>query len=168
MIRLWAGEAVLERTGNIWDWHSEGRWTVITTNIGWRKDGACPMGAGVAKKAAELYPELPEWYGNRCKRYGAQTAVAPYDPGHLILFPTKPLNEVQPWLSWQNDADLALIERSAKQLVALVTILEKLKKLFGLVGLPMVGCGNGNLKPRDVLWTIRPLLDDRFILLTPK
>lgn len=157
---------MLERVGSLWTFHSEGRPVVVTTNIGWKKNGSNPMGAGVAKIAAEKYPELPGWYGRRCEKYGADTAVCYYEIGNLFLFPTKPLNESQPWMSWQNDSDTGLIKRSSIQLAKLVEVLSDEKGMFmPQVALPMVGCGNGNLSPRDVLPILRTFLDDRFVLL---
>lgn len=150
--------------GNLWDHHDRGRWVVVTTNIGWKNDGSNPMGAGVAKIAANRFPELPNKYGPRCKKYGANTAVWPFSPGKLILFPTKPLNENQPWLSWKNNSDYSLIKRSTKQLVKLVDMLRQRGKFLPVVVLPMVGCGNGNLEPKCVTRLLEKYLDDTFIL----
>jgi len=151
---------MIEKIGNIWDSHEHGWWIVITTNIGWRKSGDAVMGAGIAKAAAEKCPKLPGWYGDRCEKYGADTAVAIYKPGRFILFPTKPLNESQPWMSWKNDADLGLIMRSTIQLAKLIDIVN----LGTQVGLPLVGCENGNLRAKQVLPILRSYLDDRFVL----
>ena len=156
---------MIERVGDLWNYHSEGKWVVVTTNIGWKKNGSNPMGAGLARTAAEKYPELPGWYGHRCKKYGEDTAVCYFESGRLILFPTKPLNEEQPWLSWQQDADLALIKRSTIQLQKLGEILQDKGTVFGNIGVPLVGCLNGNLGPRQFLPILRHYLDDRFILL---
>lgn len=159
------GLLMKQESGDLWTWNHEGRWVVITTNIGWKKDGSNPMGAGVARAAAEKYPDLPAWYGNRCKKYGEKTAVAPYFKGRLFLFPTKPLDEEQPWLSWKNDSSLSLIRKSCQQLSMLVDILDERGYLLTRIGLPLPGCGNGGLTPRQVLPIITDLLDDRFVLL---
>lgn len=152
-----------EQTGNLWTFHQEKRWIVITTNIGFKKDGTNPMGAGVAKQAAEKYEDLPAWYGKKCKKYRADTAVQVYRPGKLFLFPTKPFDPSQPWMSWKQDSSLDLIRRSAKQLAAVV---EKLgDEIFGDIGIPLVGCQNGNLRRRDVMPILKEYLDDRFVLL---
>ena len=158
---------MIERIGSLWDHHADGRPVIITTNIGWKKDGSNPMGAGIARTAAGKYPELPEWYGRRCKKYGEDTAVCYFKPGKFFLFPTKPLHE-NPWLSWSNDSCLSLIRRSSIQLVKLVDILTDRGRFFGEIGLPLPGCGNGNLRPRSVLPIIRQYLDDRFVLFEPK
>ena len=152
-----------EITGDLWTFHQEGRWVVITTNIGWKKDGSNPMGAGVAKKAADLYEDLPLWYGKKCKKYTTNTAVQVYKPGRLFLFPTKALDENKPWMSWNQDSSLQLIRRSAKQLAAVVDVLGN--KIFGDIGIPLVGCQNGNLRRKDVLPILREHLNDRFVLI---
>jgi len=152
------------RTGNIWDHHAEGGWIVIATNIGWKSDGTNPMGAGIAKAAADKYPDLPAWYGKKCKKHKADTAVLPYKPGKLFLFPTKPLAD-QPWMSWQQDASLALIQQSVKQLVWWLEIFQRDgMKFIKPIGIPLVGCQNGNLKPKQVLPILNKYLDDHFVL----
>jgi hypothetical protein len=154
-----------QESGDLWTWNREGRWVVITTNIGWKKDGTNPMGAGVARAAVERYPDLALWYGKRCQKYRTKTAVAAYEEGKLFLFPTKPLDEERPWMSWQQDSSLELIERSCKQLIKLVDVLTKRGKFITRIGLPLPGCGNGNLTPRRVLPIVSNILDDRFVLL---
>lgn len=152
-----------ETYGNLWTFHQEGRWVVVTTNIGWKKDGTNPMGAGVAKHASDLYEDLPAWYGAKCRKFGADTAVQVYKPGKLLLFPTKPLDESQPWMSWKQDSSTDLIRRSAKQLAAVVELMGN--KIFGDIGIPLVGCQNGNLKRRDVMPILNRYLNDRFVLI---
>lgn len=75
----------------------------------------------------------------------------------LILFPTKPLNEKAPHLSWQGPADLWLIEGSLMELSELPE--------SGTIALPLVGCGAGGLQEKQVLPLLRHYLrDDRFML----
>ncbi len=74
-----------------------------------------------------------------------------------MLFPVKPLDALEPNMSWRQEANLTLIERSANQLAHLPG--------EDPVAVPLVGCGNGGLDPADV----RPILDlklkgDRFVL----
>jgi hypothetical protein len=155
---------MITRQGNIWDHHAEGGWIVITTNIGWKNDGTNPMGAGIAKTAADKYPELPLWYGKKCRKFEADTAVLPYKPGRLFLFPTKPLAE-QPWMSWKQDSSLELIRQSTQQLVLWLEILQKDGlKFIKPIGVPMVGCQNGNLKPKQVVPILEKYLTDKFVL----
>ncbi len=149
-------------SGNIWDFHSEKKWIVITTNIGWKKDGSNPMGAGIAKTAAYVAEDLPMWYGERCQKFGAKTAVCLYKSDRFILFPTKELNEDQPWMSWQAESSIDLIVRSTRQLAELVKISSKI--IAGDVYLPYVGCENGGRSKKEVLPILEAYLDDRFVL----
>lgn len=150
---------------NIWTHNSEGGWIVITTNIGWKIDGSNPMGAGIARAAAERFPELPLWYGKKCRRHGQETGVLPYHPAKFFLFPTKPLSD-QPWLSWKYDASLQLIMRSVRQLAAWIRFFESQNSApIKPVGVPLVGCNNGNLRQRDVLPILeKHLSGDKFLL----
>lgn len=133
--------------GNIWDLHST-HYIVIPTNIGWTKEGKNVMGAGLAKQAAQRFPELPKKYGNACK-LGEDAAFCIALKERLVLFPVKPLNKQQPWLSWKNKADLDLIEQSCI----------KLKDFIGRpFAMPLVGCGNGGLSQDQVL----PIIDKYF------
>lgn len=119
------------------------------------------MGAGVAYEARRRFPELPTWYGNLCATFREDTPVLPYPFRKLILFPTKPLNNECPWLSWKANSCPDLIERSLKQLRDLIPELPlwspgKLpRRLPRQVFMPLPGCGNGNLLPTDVY----PMID---------
>lgn len=144
--------------GNVWRISKAEDDIVIPTNIGWRTNGKNVMGRGLAKDASLYYPHLPEWYGGKCYEHGSDTPVLRYGP--LLLFPVKPLNTSQPYLSWQQPASLDLIARSLFQLAEIPP------RDTGLVFVPLVGCGNGQLDPADVAPMIEAALghDDRFIL----
>lgn len=153
---------MVEKVGNIWRF-ADDHWVVIPTNIGWKRDGTNPMGAGIAKTAADRFEQLPLWYGLRCQKHGERTAVTPFYAGRMFMFPTKPLNMEQPWLSWQGKADLKLIARSARQLQAVLPLVRK-KLPIGRVAIPLVGCGAGGLKPVQVIPLLRSVLSDDFVL----
>jgi hypothetical protein len=125
------------------------------------------MGAGIAGQASDMFPELPGWYGARCKKYGVDTAVCLYKPAMFILFPTKPLDLKKPWMSWSQNSDLDLIRRSAVQLQEVGKILAA-DGYTDEIALPMVGCHNGHLSRFDVLPILHSILDDRFVLVDPK
>jgi hypothetical protein len=155
---------MIERIGNIWTYHSEGGWIVIPTNVGWKRDGTNPMGAGLAKTASDRYPDIAAWYGKKCQNFRDKTAVLPYKAGRLFLFPTKKL-AAQPWMSWQQDSCPDLIRESTIQLVTWVEIFKsKGTPIIKPVGVPLVGCDNGNLHKKQVLPILRKYLDDRFVL----
>jgi hypothetical protein len=155
---------MVESDGNIWDAYEDGKWIVISTNIGWKKDGSNPMGAGISAAVSRICKELPLWYGKRCMKYKSNTAVCLYRKARLILFPTKPLNIDKPWMSWKSDSNLSLIRRSSIQLRKISEILSEREKYDGEIVLPMVGCHNGNLSFSDVKPILEEYLDDRFVL----
>lgn len=132
--------------GNLWAEHDAGRKVVVTTNIGWSRDGYNNMGAGMALQAARRWPVLPLWYGTVCQLLREATPVVEHAELGLIFFPVKPLlDPSNPERSWDQIADHALIMRSLRQL-ALVE---------GDVSMGFPGCGNGSLLPSTVL----PLLE---------
>jgi hypothetical protein len=144
--------------GNIWKLSRALDWVVIPTSISWRRDGTAVLGRGLAKQAAERWPNLPIDYGEQCMRHGAATPVLAHrprglNPRNLILFPVKPLNAAQPQLSWQQPADLELIQRSLKQLQAMIPELSG-----GCIYISDVGCGNGQLP----LAVVRPHIEQAF------
>lgn len=135
-----------EITGDLWDFHAQGHYICITTNGTVRRDGACVMGRGIAKQAAQKFPDMPVRIGNSIKSIGNHVRV--FELCKLISFPVKH--------HWAEVADLRLIEQSAKELADKFT--------FGntSVYLPRPGCGNGHLQWADVRTVIAPILDDRF------
>ncbi len=115
------------------------------------------MGAGVAKQAAMLYPNLAGWYGEYCREMAktGKTGLKLFKEGRLIMFPVKPLNKACPYVSWKYTADVTLIEVSLGQL----------SRFDDPVALPLVGCGNGKLSPGEVLPLIwKYLFADNFVL----
>lgn len=149
--------------GNLWD-YLPSHAVVVTTNVGWKKDGRNPMGRGVALEAAQRFPELPFWYGSYCFDNEGDVGVVSWKPNRtesieeIILFPTKPFNCHKPYLSWKSESSLELIEESTIQL-ARNWPREK------SVVLPLPGCGNGGRKEEEVLPILRKyLVDDRFVL----
>lgn len=139
---------IASKHGDIWEMESS-HLLVIPTNIGWRPSGnhANVMGKGLALQAAKKYPSLPVWYGAQCMFHGTSTPVVKYPHAPLLLFPVKPLNQDQPWMSWKSKASLGLIEHSARQLSELM--------IDHPIAVSMVGCGAGGLEMAEV----RPILD---------
>ena len=149
---------MIEAKGDLWKLRPDERpaLKLITTNGQTRKDGACVMGRGCARQARDMIHgidyklgELLGQYGNRVFRLGELS-----DGVHVGSFPVKH--------SWREYADLALIERSAHQLVDLAN-------RFGYkqVVLPRPGVGNGGLQyPAVKLVLEEVLVDDRFLIIT--
>jgi hypothetical protein len=125
--------------GNLFSFQSTHK-LVIPTNIGWNSKGIGIMGAGVALEASKRSPGFAEWWGEQCMLHGKETPVMEYNK--FISFPTKPLNEQSPWLSWKSDSSIELVVNSFGQLR---------EDIEGDIVLPLVGCGHGNLKFEDVV-----------------
>ena len=128
----------------------------VTTNGMVRRDGHAVMGRGIALEANRRFGlslDLAGYltrYGNRVFHMGVRTDSRTGRRMTVLTFPTK-------W-DWRDGSDLALIEASARQLVA---VCDKfgIRRCF----LPKPGCANGGL---DWETQVRPLiahiLDDRF------
>jgi len=152
----------------------------ITTNGFIKKNGACVMGRGCAKQAAEYWPRLPKTLGQNVNDYGNRVlaVLLLLDGRHLISFPVKPVsvifdgnNCVKHMVNkfnigdiipgWAAVADIKLIKISAAQLVELADYLK-----YNKVVLPRPGCGAGELSWPTVKHELDQILDDRFYSIT--
>jgi hypothetical protein len=137
---------------DIWKQHKQGRWVVITTNGDIKNDGTCVMGRGVAKQAADRFPELPYELGKRIVSAG--NVVNVFEDLKIITLPVKH--------HWKDKADLNLIEKSLQQLVAWA---DKPPRKHGKFYMVRPGCSNGK---RDWESEVKPLcekyLDNRFVI----
>ena len=137
-----------EIQGNIWDFHKQGHWVVITTNGSIRKDGKAVMGKGVAKEAAERFPGLAEDLGTRISHFG----------NHFFRFDGLGIATLPVKHRWMEKADFTLIEQSIKEM--LETLPCNLTKVY----MVRPGCGNGGLDWKDVKPILEIYLDDRFVI----
>jgi hypothetical protein len=133
--------------GNLWKFHTQANWIVVPTNGSVRKDGANVMGRGVALQAKRRYKKLPYELGAKISEFG--NVVFTFKDYGILTFPVKH--------KWFENADLTLIEQSAKQLLYVVD-----RPIY----LPMVGCGNGKLHWRDVHPVLEKYFDDAFTVVT--
>lgn len=145
----------------------------VTTNGIVKANGELVMGAGIAKQFAERFPglaadagEMVDNYGNICQIL--LTHSFSNRELSIIAFPTKH--------HWKDQSDLALIARSAHQLVQIANKEvawddgldgELIQRAWKKIVLPRPGCGLGGLKWEDVKRVIEPILDDRFYIITP-
>lgn len=145
---------------------------VVPTNLCLDRRGRAIMGAGVAGKAARLWPLLAHVLGEELVRNPdgrvalltrafvggtfigqGQVPGRTQVPGHIIAFPTK--------RDWRWSSPTTLVERSARELRALADHMG-----FRAVALPRVGAGLGGLDyEREVRPILQRVLDDRFVLL---
>lgn len=150
-----------EVIGDIWDYHKQGHWIVITTNGTVKTDGSCVMGRGVALQAKQRFPNLPLELGSRIR--GCAMPYGEWSVGNnlkgfynykIITFPVKH--------NWWEKADLVLIEESCRQLQASCHGNQDIKYMV------RPGCGAGELDWRDIKPILEKYLDDRFIVVERK
>lgn len=142
---------------DLWDPDMQADAIIITTNGDVNASGRAVMGRGCALEAATRYPNLDWRFGQMLRARCNHTMLVElqsYPNGNdfwLISFPVKH--------HWHQQADLELIERSARELVALAD-----KHEWETILAPRPGCGNGHLSWSAVRPIIADLLDDRFII----
>lgn len=155
---------MLEVKGNLWDFHERGHWVVVTTNGTIKSNGENVMGRGTALQAKHRFPQVPKLLGQYLSDAGNHCRAL-WGLG-IITFPVKH--------NWWETADLALIERSCKELVVLVVEIDRHCKDSepDFEGLPrqiyMIrpGCGNGRLEWLDVKPILELNLGDRFTVVS--
>lgn len=141
--------------GNYFDLPGENESCTVTTNGILKYNGNLVMGAGIAKAAAERYPELPEVLGKFVHKSGNHVYAVQTAKGQMIFsFPTKH--------HWKDPSDLGLILRSAKELVQLADYYQ-LTTVYSV----RPGCSNGKLDwESQVREPLSRILDDRFIIVS--
>ena len=136
-----------EVVGNIWDFHKQGYWIVITTNNTVKSNGEAVMGGGIALQAKQKFPRLPARVGRLLGEYG--NVPQPLHNFRLITFPVK--------YHWSEKANLDLIRNSCESLVEGMKLLD-----LDILYMVRPGCGNGGLDWKDVKPILEKYLDDRF------
>lgn len=142
-----------EVKGDLWSFFGNPDYKVfITTNGSIKQNGQAVLGRGCAKEAKDRLPELAIYLGEQLKKFPEAPPVMWFERFQIGVFPVK-------YHFWKQ-ADLKLIENSAKKLAEIVTKLN-----WTNIVLPRPGCGNGKLE-----WEgqVKPILakyfDDRFII----
>lgn len=137
---------MVELSGDLWSFHKEGKWVVITTNGTIKSNGACVMGRGTALEAAKRYPNLPFLLGEKLKKKGLK--VHCFSMVKLIAFPVKH--------QWPQKADIELIKKSCIELKEICNIIDSMEGKVTDIYMPRPGCGNGGLS-----WKIvKPVIED--------
>ncbi len=131
---------------NIWNYHKDGNYIVVTTNGFVKKNGECVMGRGIALQTKEKFEGFADRLGSAICAYGNKVLV--FSPEKIITFPTKH--------NWWEKSDLKLIEESAIQLAYEFKDKEFRLKIY----MPKPGCSNGKLDWKDVEPIIEPHLKD--------
>lgn len=144
---------------------------VIPTNPGWKSDGSNVMGRGLASECVRRYPGIAKWYGYRLRTQYKTTPAAIEMPmkhrDHPLIFcPVKKFIAASPHLCWQADADIKLVNYNLYQLAVYYNrYADSEGHRDGMIGIPLLGCGNGRLSPADVLPLMMDHLSDTFTLL---
>ena len=135
--------------GDMWAYDGRQGFIICVTTNGYIKtDGTAVMGAGCAKKAAELYPDLPRLLGLSLKNRG--NVVSLLTPT-ILSFPVKH--------NWWEKGDLQLIQSSSRDLKK-----RALEQSFLKYILPRPGCGNGKLQWSEVEPFLLDLPDNVFVI----
>ena len=140
-----------EVVGNIWDYHKQGHWIVITTNGSVKSNGNAVMGRGIALQAKSRFLLLAYDLGIHIRCNGNILGVFP--SYKLMTFPVK--------YNWWEGASLELIKSSCKELVQFSDIAKKIYMV-------RPGCSNGGLDWKDVKPILEKYLDDRFVVVEVK
>jgi O-acetyl-ADP-ribose deacetylase (regulator of RNase III) len=140
-----------EDVGDLWTYPAQYR--VVPTNGVLAADGQLIMGAGVALDAKRRFPGLPAALGRLVRAKGNRPFIC-VEEG-VMSFPTK--------RHWKDPSDPKLILNSARWAQSLAN-----RMRTRVVAMPRVGCGLGGLAWDEVKKVIAPVLDDRFVVLTPE
>lgn len=142
-----------EFKGNIIEHLTEFDAICITSNGTIKANGACVMGAGIAKVFRDSIPGLDLELGKKIRQNGnVVNLLGKISRTLLFSFPVKH--------QWFENADIELIKASLIKLNREIEIFD-LKN----VALPRPGCGNGKLDwEKDVKPVIEPLLSDRIVI----
>ena len=141
---------MLETLGDIWVQADRGEIVVITTNGSLTRDGRAVLGRGVARQAAERFPDLAGKLGRLLAEQGSHV----FDLGGcLVSFPVEETAWSQP--------DLRIIARSAEELRQLAD-----RSGWQRLVVPRPGCGGGGLAWKDVRPLLAPWFDDRFTIIS--
>lgn len=155
---------MIEVTGNLWAYPADVR--VITTNGTVKRNGECVMGRGCALEAKQRWPEVPRLLGLHIKNPALGNHV------HFLITLSGDGTKVESLYSfpvkhnWNERADIALIRRSAQELVHQMNDLRDRGHKRDVIVMPRPGCGNGGLRWEDVKPILAPILDDRFHVIT--
>lgn len=161
----------------------------ITTNGATKTNGYAVMGRGCAKQAAERWAGIPELLGQKIRLNGNITqylhdVLLNMKKTSLVSFPVKSIWETAVCIAgqknvvkhmqdqfktgsrvpgWACRARLDIIERSAKELLALAN-----ENDWQTIIIPRPGCGAGELSWVEVKPLLNKILDDRFCAITTR
>lgn len=139
-----------EAVADLFALHAAGSVIAVTTSGLVGRDGLARIGPGCARACAQRFPWFSERLGTMIQAEGVRTV---HVGERIVAFPV----ERSPY----DNPDLAMIARSARELVALTD-----REGWAGVALPRPGCGHGGLDWCEVRRTLSDVLDDRFTVVT--
>ena len=149
-----------EIIGNIWNIPCDAICIPTNGNVDGR--GRAIMGAGLARQAADRFPDIKESFGLQMFEQPNLKVCIIHRFTHfdrrcvLLSFQTKS--------SWKDPSNIGLITESAEELVDAMNW-EKFRTIL----LPHVGCGLGKLNwEEEVKPILSKILDNRFIAVSEK
>jgi hypothetical protein len=150
---------VREAFGDLWLLEADA--VCITTNGTRTRAGLGVMGRGCAAQAKRMIPGIDRALGDALFLSGnrVQTLVWANVPEDRPLRYQVPIVAFPVKHDWHQAADLELIGRSCCQLMDLAG-----REGWSAVLLPRPGCGNGRLRWAQVQAVIKPILDDRVVV----
>lgn len=144
---------ILEK-GNMWDIFGKTDMFLITTNPVVTKLGKAVMGRGIAKEAADRYPELPFVFANIIRQYAKDDIscgpIGEFDGQHIGYFMVKD--------HWAAPALPEVIKKSVYELECWLSWALKCTP-DARFDLNFPGIGNGKLAREEVLPLIEQLPD---------
>lgn len=143
---------ILER-GDMWSVFGKTDHFIITTNPIVRKDGACVMGAGIAKQFAIRYPKGPFDLGDEIKMHQLYDYDLTY--GVFGTYDDQPVYFFMVKDHWVNKAKLRIIRDSSNRLR--MSAKARPEERYDL---NFPGIGNGGLSKEEVLPMIEDLPDN--------
>lgn len=120
---------------DVWEAWTEGAWVVVPTNQMTRRDNTAVMGAGLARQAADRFPELPAQYGAALLR---GEAFVCFPQRRVLLAPTK--------TDWREPSTLELVSTAVDRLHGWASSHPEVTHVV----VPLLGCGRGGLNREDV------------------
>ena len=128
----------------------------ITTNGNIKSNGRAVMGAGIAKTARDLLPDIDLTLGQLLRKGLHTTIISKYIVNKVVVnvvaFPTK--------YHWKENSSYDLIKKSAEELAVLAD-----HHNWKTVWLPKPGCNNGHLDWDKVEKILSDVLDSRFTII---
>lgn len=143
------------KIGNIFDSENNLDFIGITTNSKLNNKRHLIMGAGNAKQAKELYPELPVVFGE-------QILNTCGDLGFYGLLKHEKYFALQTKYHWKDKSSIELVKRSIHKLK-----LSSLKHPDKVFGIPFPAINHGKLKEDDVFPLLETLPDNIIVFKLP-